>query len=175
MRVWRIFLVFCFLALASKGYAQKVKVEYDRNVDFTSFKTYAWMRGTPAPDPRMDQFVRETIEGWMAAKGLQKQDQGQPDLNVVYYVVPGDAKMGVVSLAYGWPEVVTNSPIPAPTRGVQVFLERSLVLDMLNAKTKSLVWRAVGTAVVESNIGKMAKKVEKGAEKMFKKFPPKKK
>ncbi len=78
MRVWRVFLVFCFLALASKGYAQKVKVEYDRNVDFASFKTYAWMRGTPAPDPRMDQFVRETIEGWMRPRGYRNKTKPNP-------------------------------------------------------------------------------------------------
>jgi len=60
----------------------------------------------------------------------------------------------------------------AQTR-VNTYVEGTMVIDLFDAKTKKLVWRGIGTDSVSSDPKKNADKIQKAAEKMFKKkFPP---
>jgi hypothetical protein len=168
----RVLLTVGILLFPASGWAQrtKVKVEHDSNVDFTAFKTYAWKRGTPAATPAANQFLVDSIEEKLAARGLQKQTGSQADLYVVYHVVPGNAKFTVDSFDYGWPSWDRGKPAGS----ARYFLERTLVLDMLDTRTEEVVWRGTGTGVLESDTQEMTEKTEKALEKMFKKFPPRK-
>jgi len=38
--------------------AQKIKIQYEKTKDFSEFKTYAWVPGTPVFDPQMDTYIR---------------------------------------------------------------------------------------------------------------------
>jgi hypothetical protein len=42
MKSWRVVLPALFLLGASAAWAQKVDVDWNRNIDFSKFKTYAW-------------------------------------------------------------------------------------------------------------------------------------
>jgi hypothetical protein len=47
------------------------------------------------------------------------------------------------------------------------------VVDLVDAKAHNLVWRGTACDTVGDNPEKNTKKIEKAAEKMFKKYPPK--
>jgi hypothetical protein len=51
----------------------------------------------------------------------------------------------------------------------------TLVVDIWDARTKQLLWRATATDTVSENPEKNEKKLKKAMEKMFKKYPPQKK
>jgi Domain of unknown function (DUF4136) len=47
---------------ATAAGAADVKVDYDKGVDFSRFKTWSWRQGTAAPNPVSDKRLREAIE-----------------------------------------------------------------------------------------------------------------
>jgi hypothetical protein len=47
LRVRCILVLFFSLPVS----AQKISVDYDKKVNFSRFKTYAWATGTPVPNP----------------------------------------------------------------------------------------------------------------------------
>src|SRR5215831_15389551 len=67
--------------------AQTVYVDYNHNVDFTKFKTYAWGQGTnpnAIQDSILAQTAQQEINSQLAAKGLKMvQESEHPDLVVV--------------------------------------------------------------------------------------------
>jgi len=47
-----------------------------------------------------------------------------------------------------------------------------LVVDLFDTKTKQLIWRGSSSDTLSNNSDKNIKNLDKGAEKMFKHFPP---
>jgi len=47
----------------------------------------------------------------------------------------------------------------------------TLVVDMLDANTKNLIWRGVASDTLSNNNDKNTKKLDKDVEKMFQHFP----
>jgi hypothetical protein len=125
-----------------------VSVDYDDQEDFTGYKTYAWLPGTPEAtgDPRLDtlmvhQRVHEGIDRTLAAKGYQKAEAG-PDFWVAYHLSV-EKKIDVYTTnrlygGYGW-------TVSIPETRVNEYDEGSLIVDISDAKEKELVWRGIGT------------------------------
>ena len=65
--------------------AQKIKVEFDKNVDFSTFKTYAW---DPTPQatgkPVLVEAIKGAINQELAKRGL-KEVAANPELYVAMY------------------------------------------------------------------------------------------
>ena len=57
--------------VASPGFGE-VKVGYDENVDFGSYRTYAWREGTPAALAEIQQLLVDTIDGELQEGGLRR-------------------------------------------------------------------------------------------------------
>ena len=47
-----------------------------------------------------------------------------------------------------------------------------MVVDLFDTKTKQLIWRGSESDTLSNNSDKNIKNLDKGVEKMFKKFPP---
>ena len=163
-------LVLAFLA-AQGARAQKVTVEFDQNADFSKYKTFALRKGelnsnNPALNSELvkDQIDADIVRD-LTARGLTKVD-GPADLNVVYHF--GAARRTEVEAYpagwYGW-----------GTRYVRVpYAEGTLVIDLRDPSTKSLVWRAIASED-KSDPSKIQGKLDSMVKKSIEKFPPKKK
>lgn len=77
---FRLFTGLLGLALSYASMAS-VGVEYDKRTDFREYKTYAWAKGVPAPDPCMQARLQEAVERELASQGLRKTDSA-PDVYV---------------------------------------------------------------------------------------------
>jgi hypothetical protein len=163
-----------FLAL-SPAVAQ-VSTDYDRGVDFSAFKTWAWMEGTPALDPFAQQRIEEAIESKLAEKGLVKAQSGQADLFVVTHVsVSTEKQVDVSHMGYGgyygwrgwggtWGSTYVNvREIPVGT----------LVVDLVDAEKNELVWRGMASDTISDKPKKREKRIRRAVSKMFHRFPPK--
>jgi len=172
MRKTRALGLLILSLLASRGaLAQKVTMEFDQSADFTAFKTFAIRDGqlnSRSPALNSD-LVRKQIESDiakdLAAKGLVEVAD-HPDLNVRYTL--GAARKTEVEAYpagwYGW-----------GTRYVRVpYAEGTLVVDLRNPETHSLVWRAIASEE-KSDPTKIAGKLDDMVKKSFDKYPPKKK
>jgi hypothetical protein len=162
-------LILCLLAVSSA--AQKVTVEFDRAADFSKYKTFAIRDGRlNSRNPALNsELVKKRfdsdIERYLTAKGLTEVSQ-HPDLNVVYNF--GSArKMKVETYPagwYGWGRRAIRVP----------YAEGTLVIDLRDPSTRSLVWRAISREEKEDP-NKIEGKLDDMVKKSFDKYPPKEK
>ena len=64
--------------------AQEIKVEYDKSLDFSKFKTFAWGERDASPRPLLVHVIAGAIEEELTKRGLRKTD-GEPDVYIQMY------------------------------------------------------------------------------------------
>ena len=159
------------LVTTAGAFAQNVTVEFDVAADFNKYKTFAIRDGQlSSKDPALNsELVKKRIdadiERDLTARGL-KMVSGQPDLNVRYRF--GSApKKEVERYPAGWRGL-----------GIHVvrvpYTEGSLVIDLRDTATSSLVWRAIAREK-KSDASKIEGKLDDMVRKSLEKYPPKRK
>ena len=155
---------------ANVSLAQSVSIDYDQGVDFAALQSYAWADGTPVLNRLSHQRVVNAVDYHLTMKGVQEVEEN-PDVYLVYHASAekeirvtdwGYSGIGRSRWAYGTRDIDVNTVIVG-----------TLVVDMLNSDQK-LIWRGIGRGTVSSKPEKNEKKINKAVQKMFKKFPPKK-
>jgi hypothetical protein len=150
------------LLVAASVFGQKIEIESDQAVDFTKFKTFA-IRGARlnSKNPSLNsELIRKRINAdivkALEAKGLTFLEEGPSDLNV-RYTLGAVRKTELESYPAGWRGW--------GTRVVRVpYTEGTLVLDLRDPSTKSLVWRGIAreeksdASKVEAKLDDMVKK-----------------
>ena len=172
----KIFSSVVILVCTVMVYAQKVEVGADRTVNLARYKTYSWASGPSTSNPLIHQTIVDAVDRAMALKGLTKVALDAEITLVVFAATESDLHIsspswhpGLNSIATGIGGASQQWPV---TKG-------TIVVDMLDAKTKNSIWRGTATDTLEhgptGNIQKDAKSVEKkikkAVEKMFKRFP----
>ena len=169
-----VIVVILFSAVC--GSAQKVSVGADPGVDLTSYKTYAWSQGSVSANAIVTAMVVAAVDEQLAAKGIKKVD-ADPDLTVVVF---GSTESDMHVSNPSWSPSL-NSIATGVAVGSQAWLvtKGTLVVDLLDTKTKNSVWRGQATQTLDrgptGDKAKDAKTVEKpirnSVKKMFKQFP----
>jgi len=159
------------LLAAHVAFAQKITVEFDRAADFSKYKTFAIRDGQlNSKNPTLNNdLVKKRIEAdivrSLTARGLMEVS-GPSDLNVRYHF--GAArKAEVETYPAGW--------YGLRTRVVRVpYSEGTLVIDLRDPTTRSLVWRGVSSED-KSDASKIEAKLDDMVKKSLDKYPPKEK
>jgi hypothetical protein len=157
------------LLLMLPAWAQKIDIQSDSTVDFSRFRTFAIREGrlnSKNPElnselvrKRLDADVRKALE----AKGLEFVTSGRPDLNV-HYTLGAVKRTQVERYPAGWRGL--------GTRVVRVpYTEGSLVIDLRDPSTRSLVWRAIARED-KGDASKIEGKLDDMVKKSFQKYPP---
>ena len=160
--------------LGSAASAQDVTYDYDKSADFTAFKTYAWVDGHNLPDQLNHQRIVEALDRQLASKGLrQVAPDANPDVLVAYHAL-FDKNVEIHGFSSGWAGYRFGAHRSGSAR-VEEILVGTLAVDIVNAKTRTTVWRGMATKNVDVNAKpeKREKNLDKAAEKLFKNYPPK--
>lgn len=163
----RIALVVLFAA--SGAFPQNINIEFDQSTDFSKFKTFAIRDGQlNSRNPSLNselvkKRIDNDIEKYLTARGLTMVT-GKSDLNVRYRL--GSARR-VEREAYpagwrGWGTRIVRVP----------YTEGTLVIDLRDPSTRSLVWRAIAREE-KSDPNKIEGKLDDMVKKSFEKYPPK--
>jgi Domain of unknown function (DUF4136) len=175
-----LFVILAFASAFSIPIAAKTTVDFDPRVDFSRFKTFAYIGGVENlvaiqinPDLiniRFHHMVARELE----KKGLHEVNPGQnPDLLVRYWANPETqvdvAVMGNWGpygpyIGNGWASVYNAVTSTSHNLGM-------LILDMIDPKAKALVWRVYLVRKM-SDPDKDPKKAEDEFTESFKSFPP---
>ncbi len=177
----RAFQLFWLVLLVSLGaQAQKIHVSYDKTLDFSKFKTYAWAPHGAVGHPLLAADVVGAIEDEMKARGLQLTAD-KPDLVIqVYGSIDQDSSLTSNDPLYmgtgGIPPFDPSAfgPALAGTWGnTTVTIHKGqLVVDLLDVSTKRLVWRGMATDNLSANNPKkLESQVNNSIVKMFKQYP----
>jgi hypothetical protein len=152
------------------AFAQKVTVEFDQAADFSKYKTFAIRerqlnsKNAALNSDLVKKQIDADIERYLTAKGLT-QVSGPSDLNV-RYTFGAARKAQLETYPAGW--------YGMGTRVVRVpYSEGTLVIDLRDPTTRSLVWRAIASED-KSDATKIEGKLDDMVKKSVEKYPPKK-
>ncbi len=176
MKVQRIVVVLMgmMFLFAGKSSAQQVKTDYDRSANFGQYKTYSWAQVKTKDALDVDR-IKTAVNAALAAKGWTQVDSGgdvsivaieitqnQQTLNTFYDGFGG---------GWGWRRF-GGGGFGEATTTTETYKVGTLVVDLFDAKTKQLIWRGTSSNTLSNNSDKNIKNLDKGADKMFKHFPP---
>ena len=160
--------------LASTASAQDISYDYDKSADFSRFKTYAWVPGHNLPDELNNQRIVSAIDRQLAAKGLRRVDaNASPDVLVAYHAL-FDKDVEIRGFSSGWAGYRFGAHRSGTAR-VEEVVVGTLAVDVIDARTRTIVWRGMATKDVDvkADPEKRDKNINKAAEKLFKHYPPK--
>ena len=177
----RIFLVLCVLLAvgAGRAAAQEVGLDFDKNADFSKYKTYKWV--TIPSSEKLDEMTADqltgTLEVELANKGLKKSSSDDADLYIGYQVdgvTQGKMlKKFNIGASYG-SEPGGNMATDGASTTVH---SGRLVLDMYDASNKHMVWQGFVLNSIEEDAkpDKRQKHMTAAVERLLKNYPPHKK
>src|SRR5215467_11435135 len=145
-------MVFSALLLISSvvASAQQVEVNYNHNQSFAGYHTYAWVSNNQnqIQNSILAQTAKQDIDAALQAKGLQMVEETQsPDLLVL---ANGGLRQQTSYSAYGMRGVGGGFGTISPEQSE----EGTLIVDLHDAKTKSLVWRGIAQDTLSNKGGK---------------------
>ena len=172
------------LLLAGSGLSQDVRYNFDKNTDFSKFKTYKWvnLKDAAKPNELIDKQIVAAIDAELAAKGLSKVDSDTADLYVGYQAGVGQEKQftsyssdwgyGGGWYRGGWYGGGTG--MSTTTSQTSTIYTGQLALDMYDSAHHDLVWRGVVSKTIDQKAKpeKQEKNLKKAVAKLLKKYPP---
>ncbi|MGD9400636.1 MAG: DUF4136 domain-containing protein [bacterium] len=184
MRLVAAASAFLLLAMLAGCSSVDVKTDYDPDVDFSKYKTYAWVgdsgviEGSSLADyPLVAKRVAESVNRDLKARGFAMVDDPEnADFAVVIHAGTQE-KMQVTNYG-GYSGYYSYDPWWGPYGGhtdVSYYTEGTLVIDFVDVGTKELAWRGLGTAIVKgySTPEDAQKNIDKVVDRILAGFPPK--
>jgi hypothetical protein len=166
--------------------AQDVRYDYDKDKDFSKFKSYKWVsiKGADQPDELTGKRIMAAVDAELATKGVTKTDSDTADLYLAYQTAVGTEKQ-FTSYNTGWGYGpgwgagwygggMNSTTTYGSTSTVYV---GQLDLSMYDPASKQLVWRGVASKTLDPKAKpeKKEKNIGKAVQKLLKNFPPKQK
>lgn len=154
--------------------SMNVMVKYDDEVDFEKYKTFQFVKPKrqnkkSVRDPFFNKEVMREIRPLMAEKGFQQADNlKEADLLVHFYAYVKNRR-DYVPPAYHvgrWGRVRRVRP-----GHVTHYKTGTLVIDIVDAKAKEVVWQGIGKGVLERF--DPSTQLVHAVEEVLKEFPPK--
>jgi hypothetical protein len=183
-------LIFFAIALLVVGVtatvAQDVRYDYDKDKDFSKYKSYKWVsiKGADQPDELTGKRIMAAVDAELATKGLTKTDGETADVYIAYQTAIGTEKQ-FTSYNTGWGYGpgwgggwygggMSSTTTYGSTSTVYV---GQLDLSMYDPATKQLVWRGVASKTLDPKASpeKKEKNIGKAVKKLLKNYPPKQK
>ena len=177
--VARVFVIPSLLVTAS--FAQEVRYQYDRSVNFSKYKTYKWVNVRDSDDlgPLADQQVKRSIESSLAKKGMAKVE-GEAELLVAYQTAinhekqfSSDTDRVGSDWAYspGWGKSAFDRSTTGQTTTVHI---GAIGLDLYDAGKQQLIWRGEVSKALnpQTKPDERNKNLEKALTKLLKDYPP---
>jgi len=173
------------LILAAGCAGQQVTTDYSPATSFSQFRTYALVASpdTVAAQQLLDQRVKSAVEAQLAGKGLTQADRQDADLYVGYGMVDKTHKDIYTYRdgwgwggGWGWRSYRWGVAWPMSTqRRVETYTDGTVVVNLIDAKTKQVVWRGEVADVVSLPVGNpvsATKQIDGAVAKLFAKYPP---
>lgn len=159
---------------------QKLKVDYDKSIEFTKFKTFAWGELYPARLPMLRINIIGAINEQLKAKGLVEVEK-DPDVIVTYSGdIVGESNQGVSAPAYpgyaGTPPAVDSTMWTGSAGGggmAVTYPKGTLIVELMDPHAGKIAWRAAGQVKLDiEKKGKSVDRVNDMIAKMFVQYPP---
>ena len=158
-------------ALAVTSFAQQVKTDYDRDANFSKYKTFSFEK-IQTQDQLMVDRIKSAVSGTLTAKGLTQVASGGDISVVAVEMTNTQQRLDTFYNGFGggWRFGGRFGDATTTTETYQV---GTLVVDMFDSQSKELLWRGSASNTLSNKSNTNIKNLDKGVQKMFKKYPPK--
>jgi hypothetical protein len=171
-----------------------VSYDFDTEANFASLRTYDWLpvpekaQGLAKTNELTTKHIKLAVNRELKSKGLEPRSEN-PDMLIALHGGK-EKKVDVQEWGYAYGDRDNQywgyhprpwGPEPAGRdhleyrRGIDTYEYEvgTLIIDFVDAKTKSLIWRGTATGVVDPDIG--SEKINEIVNKLLENFPPMKK
>jgi uncharacterized protein DUF4136 len=177
-----ICIALAIIVLSSCEAPLKVTNDYDRNANFQQYKTFSLNKITDPKRQSVSQLNQDRINNAviadMSRKGFQPSDN--PDLLINLAVILKDKQSvtantdyygyGGFYRPYGWR--MGMGPTAYTTYSVQNYKEGSLIIEVIDAKTKNLLWEGIGNKEIDGPVKDPDTAIPAAVTKIMASFPP---
>ena len=171
------------LVTTSTALAQDVRYNFDKQANFSSFRTYRWVtiKGATQPSDLIDRQIKTTIDVELSKKGLTQINGEQPADLLIGYQTAIDQEKSFTSYDTGWgygPGWYGGGWYGGgggmTTGSTSTIYIGQLALDVYDSNPKTLVWRGTVSKTLDANAkpDKQQKNLTKSVAKLLKNFPP---
>jgi len=183
------FLISLFLIWGCSSFSYKT--DFDPTVDFSTYKTYMWYSGKMPDDdalskePLVKKRVAAGIDQALQAKGYQIGTEDAYDFIVITHagnkqrtqITSSGGYGGYGYGGFGYGRYGSGWGGYGGYTDVYQYDETTLVIDIIDAKSKEMVWRGTVTGVVgePKSQEEQQERIDAVVEKMLDDFPPQKK
>src|SRR3954464_4167391 len=180
----RILVLSAFIAFVaiSCAFGQDVRYNFDKDTNFSKFKTYKWviLKDAPTANDLVTKQLKDRVDAELTTKGLTKVDDDTANLFIGYQAAVGQEKQFTSfssdwGYGGGWYRGGWYGPGGGMTTGsTSTIYVGQLVLDMYDSANRELVWRGVASKTLDSKAkpDKQEKNLAKAVKKLLKNYPP---
>src|ERR1700733_3812886 len=166
-----------FFVFIAASFAEQVKTDYDHSANFGQYKTYSWEK-VQTRDPLLVDRIKDAGGRVLTAKGWTQVPSGGDVSVVAIEITQQQQTLNTFYDGFGggwrW-RGFGGGGFGDATTTTETYKVGSLVVDLFDAKTKTLIWRGSSSDTLSNNAQKNTKNLDKGVQKMFAHFPPEEK
>ena len=165
--------------MVSCGSMVSVNADYDKKVDFSVYKTYAYYK-TGIDKLEISDLdkrrILNAIDQQMLAKGFTKSDN--PDLLINLFTKSRE-QVNVNQFNAGWVYFWGWGWNPYMMGGLQTTVttstEGTLYIDFIDAKKKEMIWQGEGTGILTKDTNRKEERINEFVSQILSQYPPTKK
>jgi hypothetical protein len=172
------------LLTVRSAFGQDVRYNFDKNTDFSKFKTYKWvtLKDASTANDLVTKQLKDAVDAELSTKGLTRIDDDSANLFIGYQAGVGQEKQftsfssdwgyGGGWYRGGW--YGSGGGMSTTTGSTSTIYVGQLVLDMYDSANRDLVWRGVASKTLDAKAkpDKQQKNLAKAVKKLLKNYPP---
>ena len=165
------FLSLIILITLSSCSSVMVNADYDKKVSFTNYKSYAYLKSgiDKAEISDLDKKrILNSIDEVMQSKGFSKSEN--PDVLISIFTKERERVDVYQNYGFGWG---WNPYWGMGYSNVTTTPEGTLFIDIIDAKSKELVWQGEGSGYLTKNTEKKDARIKEFVSKILEQYPPK--
>jgi len=163
------------LCLLLIGCSADVSTDYNRQINYSQFKTYQFAAPPSQTAVSLDATrVEEAITTQLANKGLQHASETSADLTVKHYIEnQSDFESYGTSVGFGYASRNVGIGFSSPTR-YKEYKYGKLIVELIENTSNQVVWRSVSQRRLTETMTPSSRIefIDKQISEMFKQYPP---
>jgi len=181
-----IILFSAIILVFSSCESMKVVSDYDKNVNFSKYKTYNVLQWDKEESARINEFDQKRIinalHEQMQARGYKRVDSGS-DISVNPFLIL-DAKEQTTAYTnhynmggygyyggFGYYGFGPGYTMGTTTFHTEQYTVGTLIIDVLDNKTKRLIWQGIGKGTIKESRQDRDKNIPKAIAKIMEPYP----
>jgi len=170
----------CCLLLLAACSSMTIESDHDPKIDFSKYRSFQFLSEPkrPSDNPLQEgalirNRIWDAVRRELGAKGMTFSESGSTDLLVAYHVDVKE-KVDVSTYGYNYGRWGAGGGMYGSNVDVYRYNEGRLVLDLIDAGSRDLVWRGWATTVVGEarDPEKSTETINEAVSKILAEYPP---